>query len=100
VIGADRTPPTQALSALDNAAGPDGWLQLPNNQTQLGAVNATLQPDKYGLDFWESLSGRLVTIRKPTALNFENQYGEFWVRGDWSSTGVNARGGLTMTFGT
>jgi hypothetical protein len=41
----------------------------------------------------------LVTVRNPVALDFENQYGEFWVRGDWNVTGLNARGGLTITFG-
>lgn len=100
VLGGALSPPTQALSALDNDAGADGWLELPNNQSSITHANATLEPAKYGLDFWASLEGQLVTVKSPVAMNFENQYGEFWVYGgDWAVTGKNVRGGLTMTFG-
>ena len=97
VLGKDRSPPTQALSALDKGA--DGWLSVPNNQSLISTTNATLQPDKYGLDFWESLEGQLVTIPSPAGLGFQNNYGEFWVHGDWPVTGKNKRGGLSITFG-
>ncbi|ETW81750.1 hypothetical protein HETIRDRAFT_125191 [Heterobasidion irregulare TC 32-1] len=97
VIGRDRSPPTQALSALD--AGADGWLGVPNNVSRIDVVNATLRPEKYGLDFWESLEGALVTVPKPVAIDFQNSFGEFWVRGAWKATGVNSRGGLTITIG-
>ena len=97
VLGVDRSPPTLKASPLD--VGADGFLSVPNNVSQIEAVNATLQPDLYGLDFWESLEGQLVTVRSPTVLDFENSFGEFWVRGDWPATGVNGRGGLTLTFG-
>jgi hypothetical protein len=63
-------------------------------------VNATLQPDKYGLDFWESLEGQLVTVPSPVALGFNNNFGDFWTHGSWPVTGKNKRGGLTLTFGT
>ncbi|TRM63932.1 DNase I-like protein [Schizophyllum amplum] len=97
ILGVDRSPPTQKLSGLD--IGEDGWLSVPNNVTRIEEVNATLVPDAYGLDFWESLEGQLVMIPSPVALNFENSYGEFWVYGDWPVTGKNARGGLSLTFG-
>ncbi|TCD70910.1 hypothetical protein EIP91_001219 [Steccherinum ochraceum] len=97
ILGRDRSPPTQALSGLDT--GRDGWLSVPNNRTQVDTVNATLQPDKFGMDFWSSLESQLVTVKKPTALEFENNFGEFWVYGDWKVTGKNKRGGLTITFG-
>ncbi|GLB38484.1 putative endonuclease/Exonuclease/phosphatase family protein [Lyophyllum shimeji] len=97
VLGVDRHPPTQLLTPLD--AGPDGFLSVPNNVSRVEAVNATLQPDKYGLDFWESLEGELVQVRGPIALGFPNKFGEFWVHGDWKVTGKNSRGGLTLTFG-
>lgn len=97
ILGKDRTPPTQKLSALDN--GPDGFLSVPNNVTCLESVNATLQPDQYGLDFWESLEGQLVIVPKPISLGFQNNFGAFWVHGDWPLTGKNGRGGLTITFG-
>ena len=91
------SPPTQFLSVLDT--GRDGWLSVPNNQSQVDSVNATAQPTKYGLDFWSSLEGQLVTVANPVSIGFENQYGEFWVRGNWKATGVNRQGGLTLTFG-
>ncbi|KLO07622.1 DNase I-like protein [Schizopora paradoxa] len=97
VLGVDRSPPTQSLSALD--VGPDGFLSVPNNQSLVESVNATLQPTEFGLDFWESLEGQLVTVKSPTVTDFENDFGEFWVYGDWPVTGQNSRGGLTMIFG-
>jgi len=97
IIGKDVSPPVLELSALD--VGDDGWLSVPNNSSLQERVNATLVPEKYGLDFWESLEGQLVLIPSPIALNFENQYGEFWVHGDWEVSGKNSRGGLTLTRG-
>jgi hypothetical protein len=97
ILGKDRSPPTQLYNSLD--AGPDGILSVPNNASLVSAHNATLEPAKYGMDFWESLEGQLVTIPAPTAAAFQNSYGEFWVYGAWKTTGKNARGGLTITFG-
>ncbi|PPQ91687.1 hypothetical protein CVT25_012900 [Psilocybe cyanescens] len=97
ILGKDRSPPTQQFNALDN--GPDGFLSVPNNRSLVSTTNATLQPDKFGMDFWESLEGQLVTIPKPIATAFQNNFGEFWVHGDWKVTGKNSRGGLTITFG-
>ena len=97
VLGRDRNPPTQALSGLDT--GEDGWLSVPNNRSQVDTKNETLQPTKFGMDFWASLEGQLVTVRKPIAIDFENSFGEFWVHGDWPVTGKNSRGGLSITFG-
>ncbi|KAF8216021.1 DNase I-like protein [Mycena galopus ATCC 62051] len=97
VLGVDRSPPTQYFSALD--VGPDGFLSVPNNQSQIDTVNATLVPTMYGMDFWQSLNGQLVTVRKPLAINFPNDFGEIWVVGDWPVTSQNSRGGLTITFG-
>ncbi len=85
------------MSALD--VGSDGWLSVPNNVSRVTATDSPLQPDLYGMDFWESLDGQLVTIPTPIALNFENSFGEFWVRGNWEVTGLNERGGLTITIG-
>jgi hypothetical protein len=85
------------LSGLDT--GPDGFLSSPNNISRIDTVNPELQPDRFGMDFWESLEGQIVTIPKPVATNFENQFGEFWVYGDWPVTGKNGRGGISITFG-
>lgn len=98
VLGRDRSPPTLSMSALD--VGPDGWLSVPNNQSRVDVVNAALQPHQFGIDFWQSLQGQLVTIPKPVAIDFQNSFNEFWVHGDWFVTGKNSRGGLTLTFGT
>ncbi|KAG6903122.1 hypothetical protein C0995_004669 [Termitomyces sp. Mi166 len=97
VLGVDRSPPTQQLTGLDS--GPDGYLSIPNNVTLVEAVNPSLQPDLYGLDFWESLEGQLVTIPSPVAIGFPNSFGEFWVHGAWNVTGKNSRGGLSITIG-
>lgn len=97
ILGKDRSPPTQELSALD--VGPDGFLSNPNNVSRIDTVNDELRPDRYGMDFWESLEGQIVTIPKPIATNFENQFGEFWVYGDWHVTGKNSRGGISITSG-
>ncbi|KAI0685216.1 DNase I-like protein [Cytidiella melzeri] len=97
VLGYDRTPPTGPLSSLD--VGPEGWLSVPNNLTLLTTVNATLQPNLYGLDFWESLEGQLVTIPNPVALDFPSWMGAIWVRGNWPVQGLNKRGGLTIVDG-
>ena len=97
ILGKKTSPPTQLFSALD--VGRDGFLSVPNNRSRIEDVNPTLQPDKYGMDFWESLEGQLVTIPKPTATAFQNNYGEFWVYGDWKVTGKNSRGGITITAG-
>ena len=97
VLGRDRTPPTQHISFLDS--GPDGFLSVPANQSLQDTPDRRLQPAKYGLDFWESLEGQVVTIPNPISLGFGNSFGEFWVRGSWCATGVNSRGGLSITFG-
>lgn len=91
-----RKPPLVSFTSLD--AGPDGWLSMPNNVSLIEPTNATLQPDVYGLDFWESLEGQLVTVPGPVALNFPDRYGSFWAHGDWEVNGKNARGGLSLTF--
>lgn len=96
IIGANGLhPPTQQYTSLDVG----GILAVPGNVTQVGTSNPTRNPDQYGLDFWEGLSGKLVKITNPTAVSFSNNYGDFWVRGDWPVTGLNERGGLTITIG-
>lgn len=93
VIGKDTfDPPTQQFSSLD---GGDVFA-VPNNVSLISVANPVLQPKKYGMDFWESLSGELVTVRKPTAVNKPNNFGDTWVIGDWKVTGRNGRDGLTQ----
>ncbi|EJT69465.1 hypothetical protein GGTG_13084 [Gaeumannomyces tritici R3-111a-1] len=94
VVGVDTPqPPTEQYSSLD---GGDVF-GVPNAAALLTDKNPVLDPTRYGLDFWESLIGQLVTVRAPTSLNRPNNFGDHWVVGDWPATGRNARGGLTMT---
>lgn len=96
VIGTDTgLPPTELYSSLDNG----NVFGLPNNASQISVASPELQPDKYGLDFWQSIMGELVTIQSPRAVSKPNQYGDTWVVGSWPATGKNARGGLTITSG-
>ncbi|EMR65552.1 putative endonuclease exonuclease phosphatase family protein [Eutypa lata UCREL1] len=93
VIGETVSPPTQQYSALDDG----DVFAVPNNQSLVSAENPILDPESYGLDFWESLSGMLVTIKSPRTVGRVNQYGDTWVVGDWATTGDNERTGLTIT---
>ncbi|KAH0035751.1 DNase I-like protein, partial [Aureobasidium melanogenum] len=92
VIGKDTIiPPTKAFSALDNG----DVFGVPNNVSLISVANPTLIPRNYGMDFWESLSGELVTVKGAHALTKPNNYGDTWVVGDWKVSGLNSRGGLT-----
>ncbi|KAI5923753.1 endonuclease/exonuclease/phosphatase family protein [Camillea tinctor] len=96
VIGKDTLcPPTQQYTQLDQGS----VFAVPNNESLVSVVNPELQPDKYGLDFWESLVGQLVTIESPRAVARPNQYGDTWVVGNWATTGDNERTGLTNSLG-
>ncbi|KAF7189088.1 hypothetical protein HII31_09510 [Pseudocercospora fuligena] len=94
VIGQQaRNPPTEQYSSLDKG----DVFAVPNNQSLISTTNPELNPQRYGLDFWESLSGELVTVRKARAIGRPNSFGDTWVIGDWKTTGSNRRGGLTIT---
>lgn len=84
---------TEQFSSLDNG----DVFAAPNNQSLVSVANPTLDPSQYGIDFWESLSGELVTIRGPCALSRPNSFNDTWVVGEWNTTGENLRGGLTMS---
>ncbi|CEL06835.1 Putative Endonuclease/exonuclease/phosphatase family protein (AFU_orthologue; AFUA_3G09210) [Aspergillus calidoustus] len=93
VIGKDRSPPTEVYSALDTG----DIYALPNNVSRISEENPVLKPDANGLDFWESLSGELVSLTDLTIITKPNQYGDVFVRGNWAVSGLNEHGGLTMT---
>jgi len=94
VIGQDTLPPpTVQYTSLDNG----DIYGFPNGVANISGVNPVLKPAEYGLDFWESLVGELVTVRKPTILKTPNNYRDTWVVGDWATTGRNSHGGITMT---
>lgn len=86
-------PPTEGYTDLDDG----DVFGVPNNASQVSAANPVLKPEEFGLDFWESLAGELVTVRDARAISKPNQYGDTWVVGAWSTTGDSDRGGLTIT---
>ncbi|KAF7547702.1 hypothetical protein G7Z17_g7539 [Cylindrodendrum hubeiense] len=93
VIGVDTpTPPGKAYSKLDGG----DIFAVPNEAYRIAVENPTLQPKTYGLDFWESLVGEIVTIKDAYAVSRPNTYGDVWVRGNWKVSGLNGHGGLTM----
>ncbi|KAL8989816.1 MAG: hypothetical protein Q9177_001386 [Variospora cf. flavescens] len=90
----DVNPPTEQYSGLDNG----DVFGVPNNVSRISQVNPQLEPIMYGMDFFESLSGELVAIQGVTALGRPaNRFGDQWVYGNWTVTGKNSRGGLTVT---
>jgi uncharacterized protein len=62
---------------------------------------ATFDPDNDGIDFYESLEGMRVTIEAPLVLSQTTNFGETYVvaSGGVGATGVNARGGITISEG-
>lgn len=96
VVGVDTlSPPTELFSSLDEG----DIFGVPNDVSRISVENPELDPTKYGVDFWESLVGELVTIKDAYQLGRPNQYGDVWIRGDWKVTGLNSHGGLTMLDG-
>lgn len=96
VVGADTLPPpTRDFSSLDRGS----IFGVPNAVDTVSGANPLLDPAAYGLDFWESLVGELVTVRGAYQTSRPNQYGDVWVRGDWTVTGVNGHGGVAMLDG-
>lgn len=96
VIGLDTfQPPNKEYSSLDKG----GIFGFPNAVTTISKSNPVLDPTAYGLDFWESLIGELVTIKNAYLVSRPNKYGDVWVRGNWTVTGLNGHGGVTMLEG-
>lgn len=86
-----KLPPTEQYSSLDN------WdvFGLPNNDSTISGKNPSLNPLIYGMDFWESLVGELVKVKKAKAVARPSSFGDTWVTGSWRVSGRNKRGGLT-----
>ncbi|GAA4036929.1 hypothetical protein GCM10022281_16910 [Sphingomonas rosea] len=58
-------------------------------------------PNVDGIDFWESLEGMRVTIDSPIAVGNSNAFGETEIvaSGGAGATGINERGGITISAG-
>ena len=87
------SPPTSKFTSLDGGSP----FNLPNNQSLVSVANPVLEPTRYGLDFWESLVGELVSVHQPRAITKPNSFGDTWVVGNWTATSINSRAGLTLT---
>lgn len=75
-----RVPPNKLFSASGDLLG-----------------NHFVQPDIYGLDFWESLEGMLVEISNARAVS-PYGYGDFFVvNNNGSSSTLTSRGGLLLS---
>ncbi|TKX22525.1 hypothetical protein C1H76_5308 [Elsinoe australis] len=86
------SPPTELYNVLDDG----DVFGVPNNRSLISTAGRLLEPNVYGMDFWESLMGELVTIPRPTAAARPNNFGDTWVYGNWTVTGLNGRGGLSI----
>lgn len=94
VIGEDTpNPPTEQYSSLDGG----DIFAVPNDAFRITVEDPLLQPAEYGLDFWQSLNGELVTVKTPVGVTRPNQFGDTWVLGTWPTTGRNSHDGITMT---
>lgn len=73
--------------------------RVPPAETIDGDSLTRYEPDRDGIDFYESLEGMRVLIPDATAVSTTGRFGELWVVGDGGryATGVNARGGLTVS---
>ncbi|WP_338503746.1 Calx-beta domain-containing protein [Sphingomonas kaistensis] len=62
---------------------------------------SVFNPEVDGIDFWESLEGMRVTIDTPIAVSNSNEFGEtdLVASGGIGATGVNERGGITISEG-
>ncbi|KAI9105837.1 Endonuclease/exonuclease/phosphatase [Phlyctochytrium arcticum] len=77
--------------------GPAGDKQTPTDQAFFKTYK-DFSPKTKGLDFYESLEGMLVTVKKPVVTGQPYQ-GMFWALPDLGegATGRNAAGGITMS---
>lgn len=66
-----------------------------------GPVSGSFNPSAEGIDFYESLEGMRVTLPNATAVGTRNQFGEVYAVANQgtNATGINARGGITISAG-
>jgi uncharacterized protein len=88
-------------NALPEAVRIGAGGRLPPSRTIEDDGFTDYDPENDGLDFYESLEGMRVTIEAPLVVSPTNSFGETWVvaSGGLGATGVNARGGITISNG-
>ena len=74
---------------------------LPPTETIDDDSFAVYDPASDGIDFYESLEGMRVTIDAPLVVSQTTSFGETWVvaSGGAGASGVNDRGGITLSEG-
>ena len=74
---------------------------LPPTQSIDSDGLTVFNPEVDGIDFYETLEGMRVTIQAPVVVSNTNNFGETFVvaSGGTGATGVNARGGITISAG-
>jgi len=82
--------PVPAPVVLKNI--PAGYLPAPGGSIE----QLPLEPDKYGLDYFESLEGMLVQVDDARVVGPSNAFGEVWVTVN-PDQNRNERGGTTYT---
>jgi len=77
-----------------------GGLLAPTESIDSDALSS-FNPDVDGIDFWESLEGMRVRVDTPLAVSNTNEYGETDIvaSAGVGATGVNERGGITISAG-
>ncbi|KAK2628717.1 hypothetical protein QTJ16_001820 [Diplocarpon rosae] len=91
-LGIDAPVPTEEFSSLDEG----NIFSIVKDFRSIAASNPVLEPSKYGMDFWQSMSGELVTIKMSRAIAKADFFTDIWIVGPWRVTGLNGRGGLTV----
>jgi endonuclease/exonuclease/phosphatase family metal-dependent hydrolase len=90
VLASNVPLPAPVVIGADGRFPPAGSAE---NNTALG----NFDPVNAGRDFYETLEGMRVLVRGATVLEPRNGFGEIWVRSTAPATGVNSRGGLTLS---
>jgi VCBS repeat-containing protein len=100
-IGSATTTVTSSGNALPTAVliGTGGRLPPTETIDDDGLTSFDIATD--GIDFWESLEGMRVTIDSPVAVSNSNAFGETDIIASLGigATGINARGGITISEG-
>ncbi|UVO55786.1 Calx-beta domain-containing protein [Sphingomonas sp. SUN039] len=89
--------PAPVLISTDGAPGS----RTPPTSVIENDAFTSFDPATDGIDFWESLEGMRVTIQTPLVVANSNSFGETYVvaSGGTGATGVNDRGGITISAG-
>lgn len=97
VISSGNTLPAASVMGIGGRSLPE---EIIDNDTYGQIFNTSYDSDEDGIDLFESLEGMLVHINNPVVVG-SNDYGSIAVVADSgaNTTGMNARGGITISEG-